>query len=105
MAGMQEGLARKVLENVSPYRAQLPVAQAKLATLQQQVSDTQRSIDGLTRTIARADTFEMMIGADYQCPKCWITKGIKSSLIQVHKDGQNASFNCGTCREAYFFYL
>jgi hypothetical protein len=52
----------------------------------------------------RLANFEVKIGTDYQCPDCWISRGIRSALYAIGSNERRLdAFRCRTCNQVWEF--
>ena len=71
--------------------AELHIKQLKLQ-LESSRSARQRSLN-----------FSPTLGRDFQCPDCWVSRNIKSSLMPIPSEDQSDKFVCNTCNEEFVF--
>jgi hypothetical protein len=45
----------------------------------------------------RLASFQVKIGPDYQCPRCWIEHERGSALLPIPSDGRHDIFRCSRC--------
>lgn len=49
-------------------------------------------------SLKRLADFKVKIGADYQCPRCWVMRGVISALRQVNSSSHHEDwYRCDTC--------
>jgi len=62
--------------------------------LQKLTSEKKAQLDSVNLAGERLTNFKIKIGIDYQCPTCWIERGIQSSFFPVPSAGRNDVFKC-----------
>src|SRR5689334_10242481 len=84
-------------------------AQARVAHLEKEVFDletrlAQKKAEYNAASLApkRLADFQVQIGTDYQCPRCWIVRKTRSAVRPFPGGGKTHEFlRCQTCREEF----
>ncbi len=63
-------------------------------TAQKIASDKKAELDLASSAVKRAADFQVTLGADYQCPFCWIESGERTPLRPVSSDTGDDIFRC-----------
>jgi hypothetical protein len=83
-------------------------AQTFASQLEQEVSDLEMRLaqkkaerDAARLAPKRLADFQVKIGADYQCPHCWMENGIHSPLHGIPGSAREDVFRCRTCGNTF----
>jgi len=89
---------------IEDAKYQADCLQNAVLTLQTELKHIEKrkvEIDAKLQTVRRAHQraldFRPSIGADFQCPRCWVEKALRSTLRPVGSDPRLNILRCGTC--------
>jgi hypothetical protein len=70
---------------------ELLALEARKLVIEEQLRTAQNALQ-------RLDSFRIRIGAEFQCPSCWINHGAWSSLTPLTGTSREDFFRCRVCR-------
>ena len=77
------------------------VLEAKLAAIDQRVAEINAAIKDAKLARTRLLDFRAQIGADFQCPHCWVQNEERSTLEAVSGTDGEEILICRTCGSEY----
>ena len=78
-------------------QGQMPGLSAELAEIERRKAEIESKLRAAGVASERLRRFEPRVGADFQCPRCWIEKDARSKLSPVGSDTTNDIMRCRTC--------
>ena len=86
--------AEAATRRVPDLARQLAEIEARRAEVATQLSAARDARKRLAR-------YEAKLGADYQCPRCWVGRGSRSPLASFPGKAMEELFRCGLCDEVF----
>jgi len=95
----------KALANQMAAREQAKLSQIekRLTELEEEKASLEARRDLASTAHERALNFQPVLGADYQCPSCWIVGKGAASLRPIDGKPGKDLFRCGRCDEEFSF--
>ena len=106
MRPIQEATGSMSIENIlseeATYQAERmqgpsPALEAQLREIERSKTDIEAQLDAAKRAHKRLLDYRPRIGVDFQCPRCWIQKEVKSALSPVGGATRDDILRCHTC--------
>lgn len=90
-------LQRLAIEIAKDVQKSMPDAQAELRAMQTRMAEIQSELATAKTASQRALDFQFKVGTDYQCPRCWVSRGAHSTITPIPGNGADDVFICRTC--------
>lgn len=90
-------LRRAAREAADYAQARVSQFERELADLEKRLADAKAKRDTARLAPKRLADFQVKIGADYQCPRCWISEGVHASIRPVPSNTRDDLFGCRRC--------
>jgi len=90
--------AVEVANNLQQRRSGL---EAKKQNLETQLAQVQAQLDASSLPYQRVANFQPQIGADFQCPSCWVQNECRSALMPVPSETDDDILRCRTCHQDF----
>ena len=94
LVGAAKDLARELESQHKTLDSQLSKAKREVSELEAKVKATRLATE-------RALNFDPLVGAEYQCPRCWIIGERRSMLRRVGGHGFADTLDCDVCHRQY----
>jgi hypothetical protein len=94
IAGKLQLAARERAEGASHRASELERQIAELQFRRLQLDEQYSAADEARKRLAN---YEMKVGADYQCPCCWIDRGARAPLQEMPSGTDIELFRCTMC--------
>ena len=75
--------------------------QRKLSAIETAKVEIKSRLHMANHALERLSSFVSMRGSDLQCPRCWITSEVISSLQLSNGNGDHDQFRCGICKSIF----
>ena len=98
----EEALKRKAREIATEAQRRVSYLEQEALELKGRLAQKEAERDAARSAPKRLSNYDVSLGADYQCPRCWIEHERRSPLRPVPSDvGDIDIFRCRTCREEF----
>ena len=99
---IEQELRRFAREIAARAEQQVAHLENEVLELQQRLAEKKAECDAARGAPKRLSNYDVSLGADYQCPRCWIEHERRSPLRPVPSDvGDIDIFRCRICREEF----
>jgi len=71
--------------------------EAEFRDIEKRKSEIEARLQAGNLAFERLGNFDPRIGADFQCPRCWVQKEIRSGLHPVGSNTRDDILRCGVC--------
>jgi hypothetical protein len=69
----------------------------EISELEIRLAELRANCDLAENSIGRLNQFAPEIGGIYQCPMCWVSKGLHGDLTPIPSDTNEDLFRCVNC--------
>jgi len=97
MAPFHRGFFRRAQEMAQAAQSQTERLQQEIADAERRKADAEAALELARSAIYRFDHFDPLFGGDFQCPDCWVSRGVHASMIPIPSDTGADWFRCKTC--------
>ena len=100
----RSALSRIAQEIAEAAQNRASALRREIVELEKQAAKKKAALDQSNFANDRLANFHVMIGADYQCPHCWIESGVRSALRPTGRGRDNEDvFACHAEGHEIFF--
>lgn len=97
MSELERQLRQRADEAASRAQMQNLHVQKRLSDLKAEVAQLMAAVDAGSLAPKRRLDYKAKIGIDYQCPDCWIVRGVQAQLIPQSSPTAIDLFKCSQC--------
>jgi len=90
-------------EMAAHEQAKLSQIEKRLTELEDEKAALEARRDLASTARERALNFQPVLGADYQCPACWVVGEERAALGPISGEPHKDFFRCSRCHEAFGF--
>jgi hypothetical protein len=90
-------LGQEAIEIANGFRRRKLDLEKEQLDLKLSLAQVKAGLEVTDLAIFRLGRFSATLGAEYQCPRCWIAQGVPSSLIPQPRDSNEDRFKCRIC--------
>ena len=90
-------LGQAAIEIANGFRRRKLDLEKEQSDLKLSLAQAKAGLEATDLAIYRLGRFSVTLGAEYQCPRCWIAQGVPSSLIPQPGDTKEDWFKCRIC--------
>ena len=78
-------------------KARFEALRTEISQLENRLAELRADYDLAENSVGRLDQFAPEVGGNYQCPMCWVSKGLHGDLTPIASDTKEDLFRCVNC--------
>ena len=90
-------LGQEAIEIANGFRRRKLDLEKEQLDLKLSLAQVKADLEATDHAIYRLGRFSPTLGAEYQCPRCWIAQGVPSSLIPQPRGTKEDCLKCRIC--------
>ncbi|MCF8469332.1 MAG: hypothetical protein K9G30_00960 [Parvibaculum sp.] len=95
---IESAIMQAGLEVANDIQRRIAGFEKKKAQLENELSINQAALNAAQLCHDHFADFQVKVGADYQCPRCWINNESRSTLRPVPSDTDTDILHCPNCQ-------
>lgn len=97
MAKPEQEIGKIAGQIVAQTQTKVARLKKEILGLKEQLAKKEAQLDSANLAADRLSNFQVKLGGNYQCPRCWIEHGKHSAVRTIPSSSRDDAFRCDDC--------